>query len=144
MKWISLRNGIFFQKREDYEGQRTGAQKQNSSDDIEPEWVSHYVSGLAPADDVANAIAVDGSGNVYVTGYSEGDNWSIYTTIKYSGETGIVDEIISLPNTVYWEITIRTHSTHLPLFNILCRKGNLYDLRSIIFQVNWLRPSKMG
>ncbi len=48
------------------------------------EWMIRYASGLAPSSDVANAIAVDGSGNVFVTGSSThlpygGD----MTTVKY-------------------------------------------------------------
>ena len=42
-------------------------------------WVAYY-DGPGDLDDVATAIVVDGSGNVYVTGESEGD----YTTIKYN------------------------------------------------------------
>jgi uncharacterized delta-60 repeat protein len=66
----------------------------------EEQWVARY-NGPGNSYDYVTAIAVDGSGNVYVTGYSEGNKWSVYTTIKYSGETGIVDEIINLPSTVY-------------------------------------------
>jgi uncharacterized delta-60 repeat protein len=47
-------------------------------------WVQRYNTG---AIDVANAIAVDNSGNVYVTGYAVGTSttWD-YTTIKYSSD----------------------------------------------------------
>ena len=41
-------------------------------------WVARY-DGPASGDDGAEAMAVDGLGNVYVTGYSEDD----YATIKY-------------------------------------------------------------
>jgi len=49
-------------------------------------WVRHY-NGLGNYQDVANALAVDDSGNVYVTGYSWDDflfGYYNYTTIKYS------------------------------------------------------------
>jgi hypothetical protein len=47
-------------------------------------WVSRY-SGLAPGYNTANAIAVDGPGNVYVTGSSQGQGQyeSDFATIKY-------------------------------------------------------------
>lgn len=55
-------------------------------------WVSRY-DGPASAWDKALAIAVDGSGNVYVTGYSTGSgtSWD-YLTIKYlpDGDTAWV------------------------------------------------------
>jgi hypothetical protein len=38
------------------------------SDDVRQAWVSHYASKLVPGSDWATAIAVDASGNVYVTG----------------------------------------------------------------------------
>jgi uncharacterized delta-60 repeat protein len=56
-------------------------------------WVRKY-NGPVNGGDGAYAIAVDGSGNVYVTGYIEdnGPNWEDYATIRYypNGDTAWV------------------------------------------------------
>jgi len=40
------------------------------TDSVQEAWVRHYASGNLPSDDRATAMAVDASGNTYVTGYS--------------------------------------------------------------------------
>jgi hypothetical protein len=46
-------------------------------------WVARY-NGPASGEDKASALAIDGSGNVYVTGASEGNGTAAdYTTVKY-------------------------------------------------------------
>ena len=59
------------------------------------QWVARY-NGPANYDDVAEAIALDGSANVYVTGYSYGvgDVGVDYATIKYNSagqNNGLLD-----------------------------------------------------
>lgn len=60
-------------------------------------WVMKYI-GPASGGDLSYDIAADSSGNVYVTGRSEGDGWGTdYTTIKYSQfPTGPVDVDIDI------------------------------------------------
>jgi uncharacterized delta-60 repeat protein len=53
--------------------------------DVQVDWVRHYSSGFDPEFAFANAVAVDASGNVYVTGSSYGSNGlPDYATVKYS------------------------------------------------------------
>jgi uncharacterized delta-60 repeat protein len=47
------------------------------------QWVARY-DGPASSDDQARAIAIDGAGNAYVTGYSYGSVGYDYATIKYN------------------------------------------------------------
>jgi len=58
----------------------------NSLSQVEQEWVQRY-NGPENAVDGASSVVLDGSGNVYVTGWSYGNGTnSDYATIKYNSE----------------------------------------------------------
>ncbi|MBK9403904.1 MAG: SBBP repeat-containing protein [Ignavibacteria bacterium] len=56
---------------------------QPSFSQVTQQWVARY-TGPGDAVDYANSLAVDGSGNVYVTGYSIGNVQPDYATVKYN------------------------------------------------------------
>jgi uncharacterized delta-60 repeat protein len=63
------------------------------------QWVQRY-NGPGNADDFAGSLAVDSSGNVYVTGYSYGSGTGRdYATIKYSQMVGITPISNEIPET---------------------------------------------
>jgi len=68
-------------------------------------WVAHY-NGSGYSDDHPKALAVDAAGNVYATGAStkriSQNDWSIYTTIKYSqieGPTVVTNPAMNVGHT---------------------------------------------
>ena len=77
------------------------------------QWVVRY-NGTADDWDAANAIAIDGANDIYVTGGSIGANTSSdYVTIKYSS-TGIKENIITVKKGSKLITTIFTGRLQLP------------------------------
>lgn len=65
----------------------------------EEQWVMRY-NGSGNSTDNATALAVDGAGNVYITGYSSIVGGLTYTTIKYAQTaTGLMQEVFNPPLT---------------------------------------------
>ena len=98
------------------------------------QWVAGY-NGLGNSGDGAVAIAIDGSGNICVTGSSDYSGGRICTTIKYAqSPTSVGEKVVSLPasfalkqnypnpfnptTTIGFSVSVSTHCT-LRIFNLL-------------------------
>jgi len=67
-----------------------------------PDGAARY-NGTGNSDDGARAIATDGHGGVYVTGYSTGaDQWPDYATIRYSASAGSQTWVARYDGPAHW------------------------------------------
>jgi uncharacterized delta-60 repeat protein len=74
---------VFFVLQKSTRGQ-SSSHFQALSDGVHEAWVRHYASGLDPSNDIATAIVVDDTGNVYVAGYGSNLPFGVdYFTVKY-------------------------------------------------------------
>ena len=102
-------------------------------------WVRRY-NGLADSTDEAYAVAVDSSGNVYVTGYSEGTGTNYdYATIKYypNGDTAWVRRYDGPLNNVDEAMDIAIDdSNNVYVTGYSVGSGTGYDYATIKYEPN--------
>lgn len=109
-------------------------------------WVRRY-NGPGNSDDMASAIALDGSGNVYVTGQSWGSGTMYdYATIKYypDGDTGWVRKYNGPGNELDWATAIAVDkSGNVFITGASWGSGTMFDYATIKYYPNgdtaWVR-----
>jgi hypothetical protein len=123
------------------------------------QWARRYAHPQAMAN-YARDLVIDESGNVYVTGNSNGENWSIFTTIKYQQDRVLISpqavdfgEVL-LGETVTCPVNIFNPSSHNYLiscdvlgahqeFSFTPRRTNLPIASNLIFKLKF-KPQSMG
>ncbi|MEO0093507.1 MAG: SBBP repeat-containing protein, partial [candidate division WOR-3 bacterium] len=102
----------------------------------EQRWIARY-NGPGNGEDCANRIAVDGSGNVYVTGYSKGyGTYDDYCTIKYV--QGLVHDVktvrilapvggVRLDTVITPQAEVKNVGNFTENFPVIFRIGTFYD-----------------
>lgn len=97
------------------------------------QWVMRYDAGLG---DFANDLAIDGEGNIFVTGKSWGpNNNDDYATVKYSS-TGIREDIATVVHKAYLDATIFRGPLRLPEG----RKCRVLDITGRIVEPDRISP----
>jgi len=99
------------------------------------QWVARY-NGPGNYEDWAFAIALDNSGNVYVTGWSMGSGTEYdYATIKYSS-TGIREDMVTRVKNSHLHTTIFSGPLQLPKD----KKCKVFDITGRVVIRDKIRP----